>query len=223
MQAAISALVQRTPAVKRGHLGFKVIDLGSGEIIAQKEADTFFTPASNTKLYTTAFALSRLGAKYIFTTQLQTSHRWTPEQTMIYDLELIGGGDPNLSGRVLPYSPSSREGDPLNVVKELAANLFAGGIREINGDVTGIATRYPGNPYPDGWTIDDSIYGYGAPVSSLTVNDGIISLTVRPTPTGRTPKHRSPSINQSLYSAEWSHHGRLARDEDSDFAYAGKQ
>ncbi len=37
------------------------------------------------------------------------------------------------------------------------------------------ATRYPGDLYPDGWTIDDSIYGYGAPVSALALNDNAIS------------------------------------------------
>lgn len=52
-------------------------------------------------------------------------------------------------------------------LEDLADKLVKAGIREVDGNVTGVATRYPGERYPDGWTIDDAIYSYGAPVTSL--------------------------------------------------------
>jgi D-alanyl-D-alanine carboxypeptidase/D-alanyl-D-alanine-endopeptidase (penicillin-binding protein 4) len=178
--AEIDALLKNWPVMQRSHFGLKVVDLQTGEVIAQRENADFFTPASNTKLYTTAFALSRLGTDYTFRTELRTSGAWRPGVAVIPDLQLIGSGDPNLSGRVIPYAANSQDGDPLSGIKDLASKLCEAGVNEINGDVTGEASRYGPDLYPDGWTLGDSVYGYGAPVSALTVNDGVISVSVQP-------------------------------------------
>lgn len=178
--AEIAALAQKAPIIQRARFGFKVVDLQTGQVLAQQNAANFFTPASNVKLYTTAFALLRLGPDYRFQTELRTSGSWHPGQTSLGDLQFIGGGDPNLSGRVLPYAVNSESGDPLSAIRDLASKLCEAGVREITGDVTGVATRYGRDLYPDGWTIDDANYGYGAPVSSLVVNDSIVSISVTP-------------------------------------------
>jgi D-alanyl-D-alanine carboxypeptidase/D-alanyl-D-alanine-endopeptidase (penicillin-binding protein 4) len=166
--------------VQRGHVGFKFVDLTRPGVLAQENSSAFFVPASNTKLYTAAAALARLGPGYLFRTELRTSSNFSPGQASLPDLQLVGGGDPNLSGRVLPYSADSQTGDPLPALRELAKKLADSGIKTIDGDVTGIATRYPGEMYPDGWTIDDSLYEYGAPVSALTFNDNAASVIVQP-------------------------------------------
>jgi len=180
----IATLLVQFPAVERGHFGFKFVDLAHGTILAEHDASEFFTPASNTKLYTTSLALVRLGPNYRFQTELRTSAAWTPGQANLPDLQIVGGGDPNLSGRVLPYNVNAKPGDALAPLRELAKKLCDAGIKTIDGDVTGIATRYPGELYPDGWAINDAIYEYGAPVSALTFNDNALSVTVSPTETG---------------------------------------
>lgn len=180
----VATLIRQSPAVQRGDLGYKFVDAFTGEVLAEGNSRHFFTPASNTKLYTTALALTRLGPAYKFQTSLRTTGSWTPGQTALPGLQLVGGGDPDLSGRTMPYHVDAPESDPLSVLRELAAQLVAKGIREIDGDITGVSTRYPDERYPDGWTIDDSIYGYGAPVSALAVNDNIVSLKVTPTSEG---------------------------------------
>lgn len=178
----LAAAAQRSAAVLRhGRLAYQFVDLETGSVLAQKDENTALAPASNLKLFTTALALARLGPDYKFRTELRTSGDFTAGQPKISDLLLIGGGDPNLSGRVVPYAVDSTDDDPLKALKDLAAQLYQNGIREITGDVTGVATRYPGDLYPDGWTIDDSDYDYGAPISSLTINDNTVSVTVRPT------------------------------------------
>jgi D-alanyl-D-alanine carboxypeptidase/D-alanyl-D-alanine-endopeptidase (penicillin-binding protein 4) len=179
----VERLISATPLIQRGRIGYKVVDVETGELLAQRDSAKFFTPASNTKLYTTAFAMVRLGPNYRFETELRTGGAWVPGQTRIRELELIGGGDPNLSGRVLPYAADSKPGDPLAALEDLADKLVNAGIREIDGDVTGVATRYPGDRYPDGWTIDDAVYSYGAPVTSLALNDNAASIELRPTET----------------------------------------
>ncbi len=157
----------------------------TGEVLAQEQASSFFTPASNTKLYTTALALVRLGPNYTFHTELRTTTVWSPGQTILNDLQLIGGGDPNLSGRMLPYAVNASDGDPLTGLKRLADKLVNAGIREIAGDVIGVSTRYPGDLYPNGWTIEDSVFSYGAPVTALTPNDNTISLRLTPADVGQ--------------------------------------
>lgn len=183
----IQKLLRSTPAIERGRIGFKFVDVESGVVLAEQNAGDLFTPASNAKLYTTAMALARLGAEYQFRTEVRTSSGWKPGETTVADLYLVGGGDPNLSGRPLPYRidpTGSPEPDPLSALRQLADAVYDAGVRTILGDVVGYASRYPKDRYPDGWTLDDTLYGYGAPVSALTVNDNVVLLTLRPTELG---------------------------------------
>lgn len=170
--------------LQHGRVSYLFTDLEDGSVLAEKDAGMALVPASNMKLYTTALALIRLGADYRFRTELRTEESYQAGQPAIHDLFLIGGGDPNLSGRSLPYQVDSPDGDPIGGLKDLANKLFEAGIREVTGDVTGIATRYGGDLYPDGWTIDDSNYDYGAPVSPLSLNDNLVSVILRPTSAG---------------------------------------
>ncbi len=193
--AQIQSLVQTNPVIQRAHFGFKVVDLQTGQTLAQQNPAEFFTPASNVKLYTTAFALSRLGPDYRFQTALQTTGGWHPGQTSVPNLLIAGAGDPDLSGRVMPYAVDSHAGDPLAGIRDLVAKLGTAGIQEVNGDITGVATRYAGDRYPDGWTVDDTTYGYGAAVSSLAVNDNVITVCVHP---GKRGELASLEMNPSL-------------------------
>lgn len=182
--AATKLVGDSASILQHGRIGYTFVDVESGSVLAAKDADVDFVPASNMKLYTTSLALARLGGEYRMRTELRTSGSFQPGQRTIQDLLVIGGGDPNLSGRALPYQVDAQDSDPLRGLRDLADKLFAGGVREINGDVTGIAARYGPDLYPDGWTIDDSAYDYGAPVSALTVNDNSVSVILRPTANG---------------------------------------
>lgn len=195
----IDTLLERSPAVARGDLGYKFVDALTGQVLAEGNSRHFFTPASNTKLYTTALGLTRLGPDYKFQTSLRATGPWKPGQAALTDLQLVGGGDPNLSGRTVPYQVDAHDGDPLTALRDLAAQLAAKGVREIDGDVIGVSTRYPDERYPEGWTLDDSLYGYGAPVSALAVNDNIVSLKVAPTTIGQLSQvELQPSIGNFI-------------------------
>jgi D-alanyl-D-alanine carboxypeptidase/D-alanyl-D-alanine-endopeptidase (penicillin-binding protein 4) len=50
----------------------------------------------------------------------------------------------------------------------------------VNGDIVGDDTLYPWEPYPEDWAIDDTVWGYGAPVSALSINDNQLKVTVTP-------------------------------------------
>ena len=174
-------IVDSSPSLSHAHVGWKFIEADSGKVLAEHEAGSFLAPASNAKLYTTAAAFVRLGVTYQFKTVVRTTGSIDSSGTLAGDLVLVGGGDPNLSGRTLPYSVTARDEDPLAAVKRLADQIESRGVRQVKGDVIGDDTRYPSDPYPDGWTIDDATWYYGAPVSALTVNDSSVRVTVQPT------------------------------------------
>ena len=95
-------------------------------------------------------------------------------------LRLVGGGDPNLSGRAIPYRKDAPAGDPLAAIEDLADQVAAHGVRSVSADIVGDDTAYVWQPYADGWSIDDPVWDYGAPASALSVNDNTVSLRVLP-------------------------------------------
>jgi D-alanyl-D-alanine carboxypeptidase/D-alanyl-D-alanine-endopeptidase (penicillin-binding protein 4) len=169
-----------SPAARRAIWGLQIVEIGSGETVYSRNAETLFVPASNAKLYATALALDRLGPDYRFKTRA-VGDGPLQEGVLQGALRLIGGGDPNLSARVIPYDPKIefRE-ERLEPIRELARQIAEAGVNHVAGDIIGDDTRYVWDPYPSGWSLDDVRWDYGAPVSALSVNDNRIEILVRP-------------------------------------------
>ena len=176
----ISRLIDATPAARGAFWGIDIVDLGSGQTLYAHDADKLFVPASNAKLFTVALALNRLGADYRFETRVLSAAAPDANGLVRGGLRLIGGGDPNLSGRVIPYRLGAAAGNPLAAIEDLADQIVKHGVKRIEGGVIGDDSWYVWEPYPQGWAIDDAQYDYGAPVSALTLNDNMFTLTVRP-------------------------------------------
>lgn len=179
LERKIEALLER-PAAQRATWAYRAVRLAGGAVLCERNARVPMTPASNTKLVSTALALLRLGPDYRFVTRVLAAQAPDAEGRLRGDLRLVGGGDPTLSGRAVPYEKDAKEGDPLGPLGELADQVAAHGVKEIDGDVVGDATRWPWSPYPAGWAVGDMTWEYGAPVSALTVNDNAVRLSVRP-------------------------------------------
>jgi D-alanyl-D-alanine carboxypeptidase/D-alanyl-D-alanine-endopeptidase (penicillin-binding protein 4) len=219
----IEQLGTALPALHHGHIGFRFVDADSGEILAEHDPDGFFIPASNVKLYTTALALARLGSDYRFTTTVVPGPGWSKGQTAVSSIRFVGGGDPNLSGRILPFSQDAKAGDPLSAVNQLADQIANQGIRRVKGDVIGDDTRYPYSPYPGGWTFDDGLWYYGTPVSALAVNDSAVHLRVVPGSPGELAEaYLAPDVgsfivqNQILTVAGGESHVSIGRRPGSN-------
>jgi serine-type D-Ala-D-Ala carboxypeptidase/endopeptidase (penicillin-binding protein 4) len=180
----IAALVS-DPAVARAHWGVVVAGTDGTPLYALNEGQ-FFQPASNTKLFTTAAALALLGPETSFETDVLGRGVFGGNGELKGDVVLHGGGDANLSGRAVPYvGMGGRPGavvapDGLRYLEAMADQMAATGLKRVEGDVIGDDTLFPWEPYPQDWSIDDAVWGYGAPVSALSVNDNQIRLTVAP-------------------------------------------
>jgi len=169
------------PDVARGFWGIEVVSLKTGKTLYTLNADKLFTPASNTKLFTTAAVLALIGPAYRFRTTVETAGALDKYGRLNGDVVLVGRGDPNLSGRALPYNlHTERNESPVRVLESLADQIVQKGVKFIDGDVVGDDSYYAFERYGEGWAQDDTTREWGAPVSALAINDNVIFLSVMP-------------------------------------------
>jgi len=165
---------------KRLFWGIVVADRDSGETVYELNADHFFMPASNAKLFTTALTLSTLGGNYQFRTTLESASRLDADGKLAGDLVLVGRGDPDLSNRKFPYQlKSERDGPVEKILSQMADAAVAKGLKEVDGDLVADDSYFPYDPYPEGWNIGDMFFEYGAPVSAIAFNDNTVSIQVQ--------------------------------------------
>jgi D-alanyl-D-alanine carboxypeptidase/D-alanyl-D-alanine-endopeptidase (penicillin-binding protein 4) len=140
-----------------------------GELVGEKNIDAVVIPASNMKILVAAVASGVLGDDFRYTTRLMGP---TPSGGVINgDVFLVGGGDPVLSGDWYPQSnldlfPAFNT----TSLDDLARNLAAAGVTQINGDVLGDGSRYDDELYAPGWAPDVNGIEAG-PYDALLVND----------------------------------------------------
>src|SRR5436853_4509908 len=180
LPARIAAILS-DPDLARGFWGIEVVSLPSGRILYAQNADKLFTPASNTKLFTTAAALALVGPDYKFHTTVETAGTLDKYGRLSGDLVLMGRGDPNLSGRALPYDLRTERNDhPIQGLENLADTLVQKGVKYVDGDIVADDSYFAFERYGEGWSQDDLVWGDGAPVSALTINDNVVFVNILP-------------------------------------------
>ena len=177
-----------TPTYRNGHWGLLVVDAKTGKTVYEKNADQLFCPASVTKLFTTAAALSEFGADYRFQTPVVRNGEIDKEGTLKGDLILVATGDLSLGGRTSPegtllfkdddhtYANGNNRGevvatDPLAGLDQLAREVAAAGVKSVKGNVL----------------VDDRLFQPAASTGSgpsklapILVNDNLIDVVVTP-------------------------------------------
>ncbi len=179
LDQSIEAVLRRAEA-RRGFWGIEVVRLTDGKNLYTRNADHLFLPASNMKLFTTAAALEKLGPDFVFRTTVESETR-PDAQGRVGDLYLVGRGDPNLSGRVLPYQmPEKWEEAADRFFEKLADQVAARGVREVEGNLVADDSYFLYEPYSHNWAQEDVQWGYGAPVTALAFNDNALFIRVKP-------------------------------------------
>lgn len=175
--ASVSA-TQACAAMRRfarrgnGSVGLRVVNLRSGKSICSLGAGARRSLASNTKLFTTATALDRLGSKGTFRTRVFAAGK-VKNGTLNGNLFLKGGGDPSFGTNAFVDSYLAGEGSE---VEKLAAQVKRSGIRKVTGRVfadDSVFDRLRG--------VQDSGYATSpwiGPLSGLSFNAGFTSASL---------------------------------------------
>jgi serine-type D-Ala-D-Ala carboxypeptidase/endopeptidase (penicillin-binding protein 4) len=175
------AAVLSQPPLNRAHWGVDVVDLDTSKALYSQNSDQLFLPASNAKLFTTAAALAIAGPDYRFRTTVEAEGKIDDNGRLLGDLAIIGRGDPNISGRVLPYLLKTQRMPPhTQILEDMADQVARQGLKIVDGDLIGDDTFYAFEPYAEGWAWDDLQWIDGAPVSALTFNDNVVFVNVLP-------------------------------------------
>ena len=181
LAARIHKIIQR-PEFWHAFWGIEFFDLDAGRPVYQLNADKLFIPGSTTKLLTEGTALALLGPDHRFTTRVYRTGPVT-DGVLEGDLVLVASGDPNLSGRIRPdgtlafenkdhsYGGAAVPGDPLLVVRQLAEQVAAHGIKTVRGRV-----RVDVSLFPEG----ERELGTGAFLSPIVINDNFVDVTISP-------------------------------------------
>lgn len=172
LRARLAAHVSQ-PRYTAAAWGVKVVSLDTGVTVFESNADKYFSPASNTKLYTTALALDRLGADFQIKTSLYATARPDADGKLKGDLIVYGRGDPSIAA-------TWNEGDYFRGLESLVSAVAGAGVKQIEGDLIGDESYFVGPPFGAGWEWDDLQWYYGAEVSALSINDNSVDLFVTP-------------------------------------------
>ena len=200
-QRAEAALAASGP--DKGAWGVLVMDAATGETLFARNPDAYFMPASDAKLFTTAFALATLGQNYRVRTTVASSGAIDANGVLNGDLVLIGRGDANLSNRKFPYAKKEeRDGPPEKVLADLASDIAAHGVKEIKGDVIADDTLFQHEPFPSGWLVDDILWSYGAAVSAIAVNDNTFALVLKAGAAEGDPARYDTGFAGDFYTVE---------------------
>jgi PBP4 family serine-type D-alanyl-D-alanine carboxypeptidase len=184
-QSKLKEILAR-PEFLHSSFGIEFYDLDRDSVVFSLNAQKLFTPASTTKLLTEGTALTLMGADYRFHTPV---YRTGPVVggTLRGDLILVATGDLDLSNRIqadgtLAFenedhaydgSPDTKAvpGDPLQVLRELAKQVAAAGIKQVRGHVMVDASMFPEGTRE---------LGTGVVISPIVVNDNLVDVTVGP-------------------------------------------
>ncbi|QLE56827.1 D-alanyl-D-alanine carboxypeptidase/D-alanyl-D-alanine-endopeptidase [Nostoc sp. TCL26-01] len=169
---AIDAVVNR-PLFNRVRWGILVQPLSSAQNLYSRDAEKYFTPASNTKLLTTAAALQQLGADFRIRTSIY--------QNTNGNLTVVGRGDPSLSDTQLQALAQQLKQQGITRIQELTADDSY-----IQGDIVNST-----------WQWEDIQSDYGAPVSSFIVNQNVFGLKIIPQAVGKAAQLQWNDLNES--------------------------
>jgi serine-type D-Ala-D-Ala carboxypeptidase/endopeptidase (penicillin-binding protein 4) len=152
------------PYLQDARVTIKVVNVESGETLFAHNPDLLVNPASVTKIFTTAAALSLLHPDYRFKTEVYSLNE--PENSKIKGpVYLKGYADPYLVNERLFY---------------LASELYAQDIKTIDGSIILDDSFFDNNGQGPGWSQDASSRPYQAPMGALSLNFNAVRIQVYP-------------------------------------------
>ncbi|MGE3521970.1 MAG: D-alanyl-D-alanine carboxypeptidase, partial [Candidatus Dadabacteria bacterium] len=184
--------VMNKPLYADATWSLKVVDLESGENIYDLNSDILAFTGSVRKTFSVGMALNELGADHRFRTPVYARGELSDDGVLTGDLILVADGDLTMGGRNTPEgtvaytsfdhteanslgSAILTEPDPLQGIDELAAQVAASGITEVNGDVVVDDRLFDLFRVPNGNVL----------ITPMIINDNLVDVTIIPTEPGQ--------------------------------------
>lgn len=167
--------LRKSKDLRNGMLGFQVMEVESGEVLASNNASKTLLPASTLKTFTSGASLSILRESFTFQTELQYDGTIDANGVLQGNLYIKGGGDPTLGSDRFPGRT-----DISTVQHKWLDAIAEAGIKEINGSVIGDASIFEDALIPETWVWQDIGNYYGAGACGLTFHENTYYLYFKP-------------------------------------------
>jgi len=156
----------------------EIVEVESGNVVAERTPNLPLAPASNMKLFTTAAAIDLLHPSFEVTTTVYTRGKPDASGTLDGDVKIVGHGDPTIGGRF-------HDGHATAVLEEFVTDLKRAGITTIKGNLI-FEYGYMDTDYiHPTWPADQLVNWYEAPVAAFTMQEGCIAVRVLPSRSGK--------------------------------------
>lgn len=165
-------------AYRNTKAGCMVWNITRNKVMYDYNSNQRLTPASTTKLFSTAAAFHALGSHGALVTEVRGTGRLLTNGTLEGDLYLVGMGDAMLN---------------VNDLEILADELFAIGIRRIKGKVYGDGTFFDNVSNRAIYSGDGEEVQAMPPVRALSINEGKLAIVVSATRSGRVSAQSIPA------------------------------
>lgn len=172
----IERLVQQSKLAD-AKIGIAVYSTKHDKLLYALNADRRLIPASNTKLFTTACALHRLGADFKYKTEVYLRGP-IEDNTLKGDLIVVSGGDPNISARW-------QNDRPTLLFESWGRKAREKGIRRIEGGIRLVNTLFDDEYLHPDWSQYELWHWWAAPVSAFSLNDNCIDVRITPAEAGK--------------------------------------
>lgn len=172
------------PQLARSRVGYHVIDLSTGAVLASHEGERGLNLASNAKVLTAVAALKGLGGGFRWRTSVYAMTAPDDTGTVTGNLYIKGRGDPVLS---------------VDGLRQLAHDVAARGVHVVEGNLV-VDAGYFDNAYepPHFEEQPKERAAFRAPVASLGVNRSAYTVTVLAQPEGKTRVTVEPKLGDYL-------------------------
>ncbi len=177
LQERLGSLVNGKVA-QSSQASIQVVDVDSGEVVAERNPHQPLAPASNMKLFTTAAGIDLLKPGFEVRTTVYVRGNVDPSGTLDGDVKIVGHGDPTISGRF-------HDNHATAVLEEWAADLKRAGIKTIHGNLI-FEYGYMDIEYiHPTWPVNQLVNWYEAPIAAFSMQEGCVQVRVMPSRGGK--------------------------------------
>lgn len=198
----LERVIDAHPVAKRANLGILVVDAETGETLFAKNEHQLLTPASNGKIYTSAFALATWGKDKTFKTSIG-EYAQPAGGKLDGNIALLAEGDPVLDSKTLLQMIGE-------YVKKRQLVAISGNVevQAANGDLMWPFVRIKGT----GWMWDDDPDTDSMSIARMMLDYNVATVVAEPTP------HLEPPSASPKLVADMPEAARLRGDIDNLFA-----